>query len=61
MDGKIKNRIKFVKGMVVMEETLELDNEELKRLTPEELVDLKFELEDMSNEIKEILEDLEEE
>lgn len=61
MDGKIKTRIKFVKGMVVMEETLELDNEELKRLTPEELVDLKFELEDMSNEIKEILEDLEEE
>lgn len=40
---------------------LELTNEELENLTPEELVDLKFEMEDMIRRINEIIESCEEE
>lgn len=36
-------------------EILELTNQELEELTPEELVDLKFELEDMLKRIEEII------
>lgn len=43
-----------------MEENLEFNNEELKKLTPEQIVDLKFELEDMSSELKNMMENLEE-
>lgn len=43
-----------------MEETiLDLKNEELETLSPEELVDLKFELEDMIARIDEIVESCE--
>lgn len=41
-------------------EDLELNYNELKSSTPEELIDLKFELEDMSEQLKELIENNEE-
>lgn len=44
-----------------MEENLELNIEDLKKLTPEELVDLKFDLEDLSEKIEELKDEIDEE
>lgn len=50
-----------MKGMVNMEENLDLNIEDLKKLTPEELVDLKFDLEEMSDKLEELKEVVSEE
>ena len=60
-NDKINIRINILKGMVNMEENLDLNIEDLKKLTPEELVDLKFDLEEMSDKLEELKEVVSEE